>query len=31
MAKRVPGKEEFVETLRYFGRRIELLPTLELG
>ena len=30
MAKRIPGKEEFVETLRYFGRRIELLPTLEL-
>ena len=30
MAKRVPGKEEFSETLRYFGRRIELLPTLEL-
>ena len=25
MAMRVPGKEEFVETLRYFGRRIELL------
>ncbi|MFU8831281.1 MAG: FAD-dependent oxidoreductase, partial [Wenzhouxiangella sp.] len=24
MAKRVPGKEEFVETLRYFSRRIEL-------
>ena len=23
MAKRVPGKEEFQETLRYFGRRIE--------
>jgi 2,4-dienoyl-CoA reductase (NADPH2) len=23
MAKRVPGKEEFHETLRYFGRRIE--------
>ncbi len=30
MAKRVPGKEEFVETLRYFARRIELLPTLVL-
>jgi 2,4-dienoyl-CoA reductase (NADPH2) len=30
MAKRVPGKEEFSETLRYFARRIELLPTLEL-
>ncbi|MBB6085869.1 NADPH-dependent 2,4-dienoyl-CoA reductase [Wenzhouxiangella marina] len=25
MAKRVPGKEEFVETLRYFARQIELL------
>ncbi len=24
MAKRIPGKEEFSETLRYFGRRIEL-------
>ena len=24
MAKRIPGKEEFVETLRYFERRIEL-------
>jgi len=24
MAKRIPGKEEFVETLRYFGRKIEL-------
>jgi 2,4-dienoyl-CoA reductase (NADPH2) len=24
MAKRIPGKEEFHETLRYFGRRIEL-------
>ncbi|QOC21622.1 NADPH-dependent 2,4-dienoyl-CoA reductase [Wenzhouxiangella sp. AB-CW3] len=23
MAQRIPGKEEFVETLRYFGRRIE--------
>ena len=30
MAKRIPGKEEFHETLRYFGRRIELLPSLEL-
>jgi 2,4-dienoyl-CoA reductase (NADPH2) len=30
MAKRIPGKEEFHETLRYFGRRIEQLPTLEL-
>ncbi|CAM3893145.1 NADPH-dependent 2,4-dienoyl-CoA reductase [Roseateles saccharophilus] len=24
LAKRVPGKEEFSETLRYFGRRIEV-------
>jgi 2,4-dienoyl-CoA reductase (NADPH2) len=24
MARKVPGKEEFAETLRYFGRRIEL-------
>ncbi|WP_346426826.1 NADPH-dependent 2,4-dienoyl-CoA reductase [Wenzhouxiangella sp. XN201] len=24
MAQRIPGKEEFVETLRYFGRRIKL-------
>ncbi|HEY1093027.1 MAG TPA: NADPH-dependent 2,4-dienoyl-CoA reductase, partial [Burkholderiaceae bacterium] len=24
MAKRIPGKEEFSETLRYFGRRIEI-------
>ncbi len=24
MAKRIPGKEEFHETLRYFGRRLEL-------
>jgi 2,4-dienoyl-CoA reductase (NADPH2) len=24
LAKRVPGKEEFSETLRYFGKRIEL-------
>ncbi|MEJ6003184.1 NADPH-dependent 2,4-dienoyl-CoA reductase [Paucibacter soli] len=24
MAKRIPGKEEFQETLRYFGRRIEV-------
>src|SRR5579862_6447917 len=30
MAKRVPGKEEFVETLRYFARRIDLLANLEL-
>ncbi len=25
MAKRIPGKEEFHETLRYFGRRIEAM------
>ena len=25
MAKRIPGKEEFHETLRYFGRRLERL------
>jgi len=32
MAKRIPGKEEFSETLRYFGRRIELTGvTLKLG
>jgi len=32
MAKRIPGKEEFHETLRYFGRRIEALGVkLELG
>jgi len=32
MAKRIPGKEEFVETLRYFSRRIELLGIdLSLG
>ncbi len=24
LAKRIPGKEEFEETLRYFGRRLEL-------
>ena len=30
LARRVPGKEEFAETLRYFARRIELAPTLEL-
>src|SRR5205085_5252883 len=28
MAKRVPGKEEFHETLRYFGRRIESLRVM---
>jgi 2,4-dienoyl-CoA reductase (NADPH2) len=32
MAKRIPGKEEFYETLRYFGRRIETLGVkLTLG
>ena len=32
MAKRVPGKEEFHETLRYFRRRLELAGViLELG
>jgi 2,4-dienoyl-CoA reductase (NADPH2) len=32
MAKRVPGKEEFHETLRYFRRRLELTGVhLELG
>jgi 2,4-dienoyl-CoA reductase (NADPH2) len=32
MAKRVPGKEEFSETLRYFARQIELTGTkLHLG
>ena len=32
MAKRIPGKEEFVETLRYFARQIELLGIdLRLG
>ncbi|MGQ0383598.1 MAG: oxidoreductase [Gammaproteobacteria bacterium] len=32
MAKRIPGKEEFHETLRYFRRRIELTGvTLELS
>lgn len=32
MAKRIPGKEEFHETLRYFRRRIELTGvTLRLG
>lgn len=25
LAKRIPGKEEFYETLRYYGRRIEVL------
>lgn len=32
MAKRIPGKEEFAETLRYFGRQLELSGvTLQLG
>ncbi len=32
MAKQIPGKEEFHETLRYFGRQIELTGVkLELG
>ena len=25
MAKRIPGKEEFYETLRYFKKRVEVL------
>ena len=25
LARRIPGKEEFAETLRYFGRRLEVL------
>jgi len=32
MAKRVPGKEEFAETLRYYGRRVETTGVaLKLG
>ena len=32
LAKRIPGKEEFYETLRYFGRRIETTGVeLKLG
>ncbi len=32
LAKRIPGKEEFVETLRYFGRQLELTGvTQKLG
>ncbi len=32
LAKRIPGKEEFYETLRYFARRIEVLGiVLRLG
>ena len=30
IAKTIPGKEEFYETLRYFKRRIELLPNIKL-
>jgi 2,4-dienoyl-CoA reductase (NADPH2) len=30
IAKTVPGKEEFYETLRYFKRRIELQPNIKL-
>ncbi|WP_256414854.1 NADPH-dependent 2,4-dienoyl-CoA reductase [Acinetobacter sp. 5862] len=30
IAKTVPGKEEFYETLRYFKRQIELQPNIEL-
>ncbi len=30
IAKTVPGKEEFYETLRYFARQIELRPNIEL-
>src|SRR5690606_20229160 len=32
IAKRIPGKDEFQETLRYFGKQIELLGvTLKLN
>lgn len=32
LAKQIPGKEEFYETLRYYGRRLELLGVeLHLG
>ncbi len=32
MAKRIPGKEEFHETLRYYGERLQMLQvTLRLG
>ncbi|MCI1736115.1 MAG: hypothetical protein LKM38_01615 [Pseudomonas veronii] len=32
VAKQVPGKEEFFETLRYFGKQIELTGVkLQLG
>lgn len=30
IAKTIPGKEEFYETLRYFKRKIELQPNIEL-
>ncbi|WP_288396269.1 NADPH-dependent 2,4-dienoyl-CoA reductase [uncultured Acinetobacter sp.] len=30
IAKTIPGKEEFYETLRYFNRQIELQPNIEL-
>ena len=30
IAKTVPGKEEFYETIRYFKRKIELLPQIKL-
>ena len=30
IAKTIPGKEEFYETLRYFKRKIELLPKIKL-
>ena len=30
IAKTVPGKEEFYETLRYFQRKIELQPNIQL-
>jgi 2,4-dienoyl-CoA reductase (NADPH2) len=30
IAKTIPGKEEFYETLRYFKRQIELLPNIKL-
>lgn len=30
IAKTIPGKEEFYETLRYFNRQIELHPQIEL-
>ncbi|NWK75278.1 NADPH-dependent 2,4-dienoyl-CoA reductase [Acinetobacter cumulans] len=30
IAKTIPGKEEFYETLRYFKRKIELAPNIEL-